>query len=151
MHEPFTTRLHARWGEIDTNGHMRNTAYLDVAADVRMLFFAAHGFPIREFARVGVGPVILQDTLDYHRELRLLDPYDVSLTLLGSSQDGSRWRMRNAFTREDGKPVATVTSHGAWLDLSTRRVTPPPAALMAALDAMPRHPDFAELVAQRRE
>jgi len=26
----------AGWGDMDSNGHMRNTAYLDRAADVRM-------------------------------------------------------------------------------------------------------------------
>lgn len=40
----------------------------------------------------------------------------------------------------------TTRLHARWGE-----VTPPPAALMAALDAMPRHPDFAELVAQSRE
>jgi acyl-CoA thioester hydrolase len=33
-------------GDMDFNRHMRNTAYLDKSADVRMLFFAEHGFPM---------------------------------------------------------------------------------------------------------
>lgn len=39
----------AGWGTMDFNGHMANTAYLDLAADVRMAFFAEHGFPPSEF------------------------------------------------------------------------------------------------------
>jgi hypothetical protein len=37
----------AGWGTMDFNGHMANTAYLNLAADVRMAFFAEHGFPLR--------------------------------------------------------------------------------------------------------
>ena len=35
----------AGWGTMDFNSHMANTAYLNLAADVRMAFFADHGFP----------------------------------------------------------------------------------------------------------
>jgi len=128
---------------MDTNGHMRNTAYLDVAGDVRMMFFVLHGFAMSEFSRLGVGPVIQHDELDYARELRLLDSYDVDLTLAGLSEDGARFRMRNAFFRADGQLVATVTSTGGWLDLSARRLLPPPSPLAHAVAAIPRAHDFA--------
>ena len=29
MADVFTRTFHARWGDMDFNGHMRNTAYLD--------------------------------------------------------------------------------------------------------------------------
>ncbi len=47
MTPPFDGRYYkeflAGWGTMDVNGHMANTAYLDLAADVRMAFFAEHG------------------------------------------------------------------------------------------------------------
>ena len=39
----YTQHLIAGWGDMDFNSHMRNTAYLDKAADVRMMFFASNG------------------------------------------------------------------------------------------------------------
>ena len=33
----------AGWGAMDFNGHMANWAYLNLAADVRMAFFAEYG------------------------------------------------------------------------------------------------------------
>lgn len=33
----------AGWGTMDFNDHMANTAYLNMAADVRMAFFAERG------------------------------------------------------------------------------------------------------------
>lgn len=39
-------------GTMDFNSHMANTACLDLAADVRMTFFAEHGLPPGEFRRL---------------------------------------------------------------------------------------------------
>jgi acyl-CoA thioester hydrolase len=138
----FTQRFHVRWGDMDFNAHMRNTAYLDLAADVRMLYFQQSGFTMREFERLGIGPVVLRDEVEYLRELRLLDPVDVTLALAGASADGARFRLRNAFATPDGTPVARVTSTGAWLDWTTRKRTSPPAALNAAMMALTRTEDF---------
>ena len=138
-------RLHARWGDMDFNAHMRNTAYLDVSGDVRMRFFAEQGFSMRDFERLAVGPVILRDELAYFRELRLLDPFDVSLALGGASADGSRFRMLNEFRRPDGERCAEVVSIGGWLDLRARRFTEPPAELQGALATLPRATPFEEL------
>ena len=57
MSEPFSKTLYARWGDMDFNGHMKNTAYLDASADVRMFFFEEYGFSMREFESRRFGPV----------------------------------------------------------------------------------------------
>lgn len=147
---PFSRRLWARWGDMDFNGHMRNTAYLDAAADVRMMFFAAQGFSIRDFERLRLGPVILRDELEYFRELRLLEPVDVTLVAVGSSEDGSRFRLRNEFLREDGQLAARVQSTGVWFDLRARRPQAPPAELYAAMRAMAQAPEFEVLASAVR-
>ena len=54
----FEKLLFAGWGDMDFNSHMRNTAFLDKSADVRMMFFAENGFPTSEFMRRSLGPVI---------------------------------------------------------------------------------------------
>jgi acyl-CoA thioester hydrolase len=137
--------MHAGWGDMDYNAHMANTAYLHKAATARMLYFSANGFPMAEFARLNLGPVILRDEVDYYRETRLLDEFTVTLELAGLSADAKKFRLRNAFLRADGKPSAVVTSLGAWLDLAARRLTAPPSALRAALESLPRADDYAML------
>lgn len=134
----FIKTFHARWGDMDFNGHMRNTAYLDTAGDVRMLFFAENGFPIAEFTRLGVGPVIMSDTLEYFRELRLLDPLHVSLVVLAMSEDGSRFKLKNEFKRADGKKAAVVTSMGGWMNLAERKLIPAPPQLFEAMKRAPK-------------
>lgn len=146
MATKFTQRLFARWGDIDFNGHMRNTAYLDASADVRMLYFESRGFSMREFERLRFGPVVKRDELEYFRETRLLEPIDASLLLGGLSADGSRFRMVNEFHRTSGELVARVTSSGGWLDLAQRKLAAPPAELAAVLAALARHDSYAEIV-----
>lgn len=135
----------AGWGDMDFNAHMRNTAYLDRAVDVRMMFFAEHGFPMSEFARLRIGPVVMKDELEYHREIGLLEAFTVSLELAGLAPDGSRVLLRNLTLRADGRTSAQVTSLCCWLDLPARKRIVPPAALRAAMDSLPRTEDFVEL------
>lgn len=135
--------LYAGWGDMDFNAHMRNTAYLDKAGDLRMMFFRDHGFPASEFARLRFGPVVMKDELEYFREVGLLEDIRVGFALAGVSADGARYRLRNEFLRSDGLVAARVTTTGGWLDLATRKLVPPPAGLLAALESLPRTDDFA--------
>ena len=145
MTEPFTQILQVGWGDLDANGHMRNTAYLDMGATVRMLHFREYGFTMRDFQRLRVGPVIMRDEVEYFRELNILDPVRVTLILAGLSEDVSRFRMRNEFFREDGKLVARVTSTGGWMDLTARKLTLPPEKLAEAMRNLSRAADFEPL------
>lgn len=141
----FEKTLYARWGDMDFNGHMKNTAYLDASADVRMMFFSENGFSMREFERRRIGPVITRDELEYFRELRLLEPVRVTLYAAGLSPDGSRFRLVNEFFREDGTRAVRVTSTGGWLSLEQRKLVPPPEELRQLLERMPRGDSFATL------
>jgi acyl-CoA thioester hydrolase len=145
MPELFAKTFHVRWGDMDFNAHMKNTAYLDLAADVRMMYFQAHGFTMREFERLHLGPVIMRDELEYFRELRLLEPVRVTLALAGLSHDASKFRIINEFFRDDEKLAAKVTSTGGWLDLSARKLTAPPEKLAGALRNLTRGQDFVKL------
>src|SRR3712207_5226436 len=95
----FEKHLIAGWGDMDFNAHMRNTAFLDKSADVRMLFFAENGFPMAEFMRRKLGPVVMKDELEYFKEIRLLEELRVTLAIAGLADDGSRFLMRNEFWR----------------------------------------------------
>ncbi len=146
----FARTFQVRWADLDFNAHMKNTAYLDLGPDVRMMFFAENGFPVQEFERLRIGPVILRDELDYYRELRLLEPVTVDLVLAGLSKDNKRFRIRNHFFRGDGKMAARVTSTGGWLDLEARKLIVPPDALLQALLAMPRSEEFETLASSQK-
>ncbi|HEV8498705.1 MAG TPA: acyl-CoA thioesterase [Gemmatimonadaceae bacterium] len=133
------------WGAMDSNGHMANTAYLNLAADARIAFFAEHGFSPSEFRRFAVGPVIRKDEVEYFRELRLHDTVTVTFAVVAMSPDGARFVLENEIWSPRGERAARVRSTGGWLDLSARKLIAPPAALLAALEQVPRAPDFVVL------
>ncbi len=141
----FTRDFTAGWSDMDFNAHMRNTAYLDRAADLRMMFFAEHGFPASEFARLRMGPVVMKDEVEYFREVSLLETFSMTFEMAGLSPDGSRFILRNTAIRGDGKPIARVTSTGGWLDLAARKLTAPPPGLLAVLQLVDRAADFEAL------
>jgi acyl-CoA thioester hydrolase len=121
---------------------MRNTAYLDKSADIRMMYFSENGFPMAELMRLRIGPIIMKDEVEYFKEVQLLESLKVTLSQVGLSEDGSRFLIRNEVYRSDGKLAARVTSAGGWLDLSNRKLVLPPQALFKAMQSLPRTDDF---------
>jgi acyl-CoA thioester hydrolase len=146
----FEREFTVGWADLDANAHMRNTAYLDRCVDLRMIYFAAHGFPVETFARLRIGPVLKREEIEYYRELHLLDRFIVSLALAGLSADASRFRLRSELLRTDRSRVASVVSTGGWLDLDKRRLIAPPEPLDVAMRGMPKTQDFAELPSSLR-
>jgi acyl-CoA thioester hydrolase len=134
------------WAQLDANNHMANTAFLDVAVDVRFGYFASRGMPVAEFNRLRVGPVVRRDEVDYFRELRFMERFRVNLLLAGLAEDASRFRIVNEFRRGaaggEDEVVARIASQGGWLDLEARRLVVPPDALAAALRDLDRTEGF---------
>ena len=145
----YQKTLTAGWGDMDFNSHMRNTAYLDKSADVRMMYFADYGFPMSEFRRLRLGPVVMKDELEYFRECHLLADLVVTMSAAGLSPDGSRMLLRNEFFRQDIL-AARVTSTVGWFDLEQRKLVKPTAKLLEALQALDRTDDFRELPSSSR-
>lgn len=134
------------WADLDANNHLKNTGYLDYAAQTRFRFLADHGFPPAAFAEARLGPVVFEDRVSYQKELRLLEAFTVSMELKAHKDDGSRFIMLNRFRNGDGQDCAEVWSRGAWFSLKERRIVVPPAALLEAMNATPHAMDFERLL-----
>lgn len=138
----YSRKLYAGWADMDFNSHMKNTAYLDKAADVRQMFLIERGFPVEEFTRLRFGPVVMKDEVEYFKEIGLQQEIVVTFALAGHAPDGSRFLLRHEIFRPDGKLSARVTSAGGWLNLVERKLIEPPPALFAAMDSLERTSDF---------
>lgn len=146
---PFRRSFRVGWGDLDSNGHMANRAYLDHAADSRLAYFAERGFPVLRLAAERFGPIIVRDELVYRKELLLLEEFVVELRVAGFSADDVRFLIENTFRNAAGDVAAVVTSEGLWFDLDRRHPRTPPAELAAAFRAAPRTESFRELPARR--
>jgi len=141
----FERSLAVGWAQTDFNGHMRNSAYLDMCSDIRFMFFLKHDFPASRFSEAQFGPVIQSDHLEYFREARLLDELRVTLRLAGLAGDGSRFCLQNDFYRPDGRLSATVVSAGGWLSFATRKLIMPPEQISESLATLERVTEFETL------
>ena len=141
----YEKTLYAGWADMDFNSHMKNTAYLDKTADVRQMFLMENGFPVEEFRRLRIGPVVMKDEVEYFKEVGLQEQITVTYALAGHAPDGSRFLLRHEIYREDGNLSARVTSAGGWLDLTERKLIAPPPALLSAMNSLEKTSDFIDL------
>jgi acyl-CoA thioester hydrolase len=147
MSEPelFTRRFEVRWADLDANRHLSNTAFLEYATHTRFAFLAEHGFPPSRFGELNFGPVILREEMLFYREVGPDDLLTVDYRLAGMSEDGRRFRLHHRVWRRDGALAAEITTEGGWMDLSARKMKPPPSPLLAALGGLVRTTDFEDL------
>ena len=141
----YIKTLYAGWADMDFNAHMKNTAYLDKSADVRQMFLIEHGFPVQEFSRLRIGPVVKKDEVEYFAEVHLQQQISVTYSIAGHALDGSRFLLRHEIFRPDGTLCARVTSLGGWLHLDERKLVAPPPQLLAVMNLLDRTEDFSVL------
>jgi acyl-CoA thioester hydrolase len=138
----FSRSYEVIWADLDANAHMRHTAYMDYAAQVRLAWLQEMGFSIERLSQAGVGPILFTETTSYRREVRGGERIEVQLELTGLSENRKHWRFRQPILKAGGELAALVEVQGAWLDLRARKVAPPPPELLAAVEGWPRAADF---------
>ena len=142
MTEMISHRFQVAWGDLDANRHLRNTRYLDYAAQCRFLYFASRNFGPEKFEEHGIGPVVLTETMTYQRELRFLEEFDVRLMCGGMNSAGSKVQFVNPFIGKDERVHGELRTTFLWFDVKSRKATRAPDELMAAIKAVPHTSDF---------
>jgi acyl-CoA thioester hydrolase len=133
---PFQVRLEVRSYELDIQGHVTTSAYLQYADHTRWKLLEAAGVDLEEMRRTGVGPVTLETTVRFVRELRLGHEVDVSCVF--DWPGGRTGRVTQQLCRaDDGDLVAELRSVGGILDLTARKLVPDPGAVWRRLARQP--------------
>jgi acyl-CoA thioester hydrolase len=135
MTDPFTLRMTVRGYETDAQGHLNGIVYLQYAEHLRWELLRAAGLRQSALLANGLGPVNLETTIRYHRELRAGDDVDVSCAFRWG--DGKSFRVEQAFRAPDGGLVADVSNVGGLLDLRARSLVPDPAGRFRELCDVP--------------
>lgn len=134
-----------RWSDIDSNLHLRNSAYVDYMSHTRMSYFSEKGISQSRLSALSLGPVVLHEHIHYFKEVLVGGPVTVSLALTGHSQDGVFFSFVHNFYNYSGQNLARCRMLGAWIDLKTRKLTPPMAEMWTFLEGIPRAENFHEL------
>ncbi|MFE8011656.1 acyl-CoA thioesterase [Streptomyces antibioticus] len=124
MQEPFSVRVTVRGYETDTQGHVNQSVYLNYAEHARWSLLHAAGITQTALQARGVGPVALETTIRYRRELLAGDEVDITCAFLWG--EGKTFRIEQTIRRADGTVSAEITAVGGLLDLKERRLLADP-------------------------
>ncbi len=146
--ELFEQPITIRWSDLDPNGHVRHSVYYDFGAQARIAYLQKQGFGIEWLADNGIGPVLFREEARFYSELHSGDELVIDAKLCGVSADHRKWSMRHSILRGENL-CATIEVDGAWFDLKTRRISPPPVELVEKFEALTRTKDFQMIGAEK--
>ncbi|MFD3583723.1 acyl-CoA thioesterase [Streptomyces sp. NPDC058683] len=135
MSEPYSVRVTVRGYETDVQGHLNQAVYINYAEHARWSLLRAAGITQAGLIGRGVGPVALETTIRYKRELLAGDEVDVTCVFEWS--EGKTFRVIQSITKTDGTLAAEVDAVGGLLDLKARRLIDRPSDVFKELVSDP--------------
>jgi acyl-CoA thioester hydrolase len=125
----YIREFEIRWNDLDANRHLANSAYISFMSHTRMSLLTEIGMGHQEFLKHNLGPVVFYEHIYYFREVLPGPPVRVSAQLTGLSEDGKFFEFEHNFYDQDGNHLAHCEMMGAWIDLSSRKLTALPDPL----------------------
>ncbi|NEC90139.1 acyl-CoA thioesterase [Streptomyces sp. SID12501] len=136
MAEPFSVPVTVRGYETDVQGHLNQSVYLNYAEHARWALLHAAGISQAGLTSKGVGPVALETTIRYQRELLAGDEVEVTCDFVWG--EGKTFRIRQTIRKADGTVCAEITAVGGLMDLKARKLVTDPKEYFRALASEPR-------------
>ncbi|MEU0645203.1 acyl-CoA thioesterase [Streptomyces umbrinus] len=135
MAEPFSVPVTVRGYETDVQGHVNQAVYVNYAEHARWSLLQAAGISQAGLAAKGVGPVSLEMTVRYRRELRAGDEVEVTCDFIWG--EGKTFRVEQTIRKSDGTVAAEITGIGGLMDLKERKLVADPRDYFRALASDP--------------
>ncbi|MEU9784842.1 acyl-CoA thioesterase [Streptomyces phaeochromogenes] len=135
MAEPFSVPVTVRGYETDVQGHVNQAVYVNYAEHARWSLLQAAGISQAGLAAKGVGPVSLEMTVRYRRELRAGDEVEVTCDFIWG--EGKTFRVEQTIRKSDGTVAAEITGVGGLMDLKQRKLVADPRDYFRALASDP--------------
>jgi acyl-CoA thioester hydrolase len=83
------------------------------------------------------GPILFREECVFRKEIRQDDEVTISLKLLKSKRDYSRWSIQHEIIRNKDTVAALLTVDGAWLNVTERKLATPPQQVCEVFSKMP--------------
>jgi acyl-CoA thioester hydrolase len=131
----FQIRFTVRSYEVDSQGHLNSAIYHQYGEHVRWEMLRAAAIPRDRLLHSGLGPVVLECTIRFHRELRLGDEVDVSCAYCWG--EGKTFRLTQEYRQPDGTLMAGLVTVCGLIDLTERRLVPDPGKRLRSLASAP--------------
>ncbi|KFG72974.1 acyl-CoA thioesterase [Streptomyces mutabilis] len=135
MSEPFPVPATVRGYENDTQGHLNQSVCLNYAEHARWSLVEAAGVRQSDLVDRGVGPVALETTIRFRRELLAGDEGEVTCAFEWG--EDKTFRIRQVIRKADGTVAAEIEGVGGLMDLRERRLLPEPGRRFKDLATAP--------------
>lgn len=131
-----------RWSDIDANVHLIHTAYSGFMAHTRMCFFDHYGVNMAEIANARLGPVLLNEHINFLKEVRPMETVYVDIELSGITPDYKIFRFDQGLYKISGDIAAYSRLLIAFIHMDDRKMAQIPESWQKSFDQMPRSDDF---------
>jgi acyl-CoA thioester hydrolase len=138
----FSIPLQLRWADLDPNFHVRHSVYYDWAAMCRMNYLFENGLTPAVMQQLHFGPIIFREECVFKKEIKYGDNMSISLKLLKSRKDFSRWTIAHEIIKNNDTLCAIVSIDGAWMNTVERKLAIPPQQAIEVFQQMPAGDDF---------
>ncbi len=135
MTEPFSVPVTVRGYETDVQGHLNQAVYLNYAEHARWALLQTAGISQTGLISKGVGPVALETTIRYRRELLAGDEVEVTCAFVWGG--GKTFSIEQTIRKADGTVAAEITAVGGILDLKERKLVDHPDEIFKELASDP--------------
>lgn len=140
--------MDVRWSDLGVNHSVDPAAYAAYAMNTGVEWLRSVGCTVEQLLDLGVGSVLLKEQTEYFKELFLGERVTVHGQFAGSSTDNAKWKFIYEMFNSKDELVAKHIVYGAWIDCSTKRISPPPQEILGCLAKIPHMDDF-EVISTR--
>lgn len=116
-------RVFIRESHLDTFGHVNNAMYLTLFEEARWDWITARGFGLETIRETRLGPVLLETTLKFRREVTNRETVTIETTL--ESYEGKIAQVRQLLFKEDGSLACDGHFVVALWDIDARKIVEP--------------------------
>lgn len=116
----FTNDYQIKEYHLDTFGHVNHATYLQILEDIRWDIIGENGFSLEEIHKTKKGPVILDYTIKYKKELKNRDKVIVESYATKATQ--KILQFHQTILKEDGTIAAEADMTIGFFDLAERKL-----------------------------
>lgn len=123
INKKFIYPLIIKEHHLDTFGHVNNAMYLQILEEARWEFLSSQGVGLHEIQALQTGPVVLECTIKFLRELRLREPIRIESQML--SYEGKIGVMQQEILTEQNVLSCQALFTFGFFDLKERKLLVP--------------------------
>lgn len=138
----YVKSFEIRWNDLDANGHLGNSSYVEYMSHTRMSFFTEYGFGMDFMYTQGLGPIVLHEHLYYFKEFLHMDTVFVTLEVSGITENAQFVSIVHNFYNNQGDHMAHAEMLFSFINLKTRKLGTIPEEAKNRINLFPKSDDF---------